>query len=281
MPIVQQPATPIRTTHIDPSSIVAPGAVIGVGVEIGPFCRIGPQAVLGDGVVLHSHIVIDGDTQIGAGTVVHPFTVLGGAPQHLRYKGEATRLEIGAGCDIREQVSVHRGTAHGGGVTRIGNHVMLMAQTHVGHDCTLGDHVILAGNATLAGHVTIGDHAIIGGVSGIHQFVRIGARAIVGGCAAVPMDVIPFASAFGNHARLRGLNIIGLKRADFSREAIHTLRAAYHDLFLAEGPPFRARIDAIAERYAASPEVGEIIAFIRADANRPILPALHRMPPED
>lgn len=277
---MQQPNAAIRVTQIDPSSIIAPGAVIGDGVEIGPFCRIGAQAVLGDGVVLHSHVVIDGNTRIGAGTVVHPFTVLGGAPQHLRYRGEDTRLEIGVHCDIREQVSVHRGTAHGGGVTRIGDHVMLMAQTHVGHDCALGDHVILSGHAALGGHVTIGNHAIIGGVSGIHQFVRIGARAIVGGCAAVTMDVIPYASAYGNHARLHGLNIIGMKRADFSRETIHTLRAAYHDLFVAEGPPFRARIDAIAERYAASPEVGEIIAFIRADANRPILPARQHLPDE-
>ncbi|MCC5969684.1 MAG: acyl-ACP--UDP-N-acetylglucosamine O-acyltransferase [Pararhodobacter sp.] len=273
--------TAFPDARVDPLAVIAPGAVIGAGVEVGPFCRIGPHVVLEENVVLHSHVVIEGDTRIGAGTSVHPFTVLGGPPQHLRYQGERTQLEIGAGCDIREQVSVHRGTAHGGGVTRIGAGVMLMAQTHVGHDCILGDHVILAGNATLAGHVSIGDHAIIGGVSGIHQFVRIGARAFVGGCAAVPMDIIPFASAFGNHARLRGLNIVGLKRAGFSRETIQSMRGAYHALFLAEGQPFRARIDMVAARYADCPEVGAIIAFLRADANRPILPAARHLPEVD
>jgi len=275
---VQHTAPAFPDARVDPLSVIAPGAMIGNGVEIGPFCRIGPQVVLEDNVVLQSHVVVDGDTRIGAGTMVHPFTVLGGPPQHLRYQGEHTRLEIGAGCDIREQVSVHRGTVHGGGVTRIGKGVMLMAQTHVGHDCVLGDHVILAGNATLAGHVSIGDHAIIGGVSGIHQFVRIGARAFVGGCAAVPMDVIPFGSAFGNHARLRGLNIVGLKRAGFARETIQALRAAYHALFIADGPPFRARLDQVAARHADSPEVGAIIAFLRADASRPILPAARHLP---
>lgn len=278
---MQQPASAFPHARIDPLAIIATGAVIGEGAKVGPFCRVGPDAVLGENVVLHSHVVVEGATQIGAGTTVHPFTVLGGPPQHLRYKGESTRLEIGAGCDIREQVSVHRGTVHGGGVTRIGKGVMLMTQTHVGHDCTLGDHVILAGNATLAGHVSIGDHAIIGGVAGIHQFVRIGARAFVGGCAAVPMDVIPFGSAFGNHARLRGLNIVGLKRAGFNRETIHTLRAAYHALFLAEGPPFRARVDEVAARFSDCAEVGGIIAFLRADANRPILPAARHLPTDE
>lgn len=275
---MQHPATAFPDARVDPLAVIAPGAVIGAGVEVGPFCRIGPHAVLEDNVVLHSHVVIDGDTRIGAGTVVHPFTVLGGPPQHLRYQGEHTRLEIGAGCDIREQVSVHRGTVHGGGVTRVGKGVLLMAQTHVGHDCVLGDHLILAGGATLAGHVNIGDHAIIGGLAGVHQFVRIGSRAFVGGCAAVTMDIIPFASAYGNHARLRGLNIVGLKRAGLTRETIRSMRAAYHALFLAEGPPFRERIDPVAARHGDCPQVATIIAFLRADADRPILPAARRLP---
>ena len=264
---------PARGPMVDPTSIVAPQARLGSGVEIGPFCRVGPDAVLEDGVRLHSHVVIDGHTHIGARTEVYPFTMLGGAPQQLRYKGEPTRLEIGPDCVIREQVSIHRGTAHGGGVTVIGSDAFIMAQVHIGHDCRIGNHVVMAGNCALAGHVSVGDHAIIGGVSGIHQFCRIGERAMVGGCAAVAMDVIPYGSALGNRARLGGLNLTGLKRSGLDRPAIHTLRAAFHDLFLSDAQPFRTRVEQVADRYAASPEVAKIVAFIRAGAHRPILGA--------
>lgn len=264
---------PARGPIVDPTSIVAPGAHLGNGVEIGPFCRVGPDAVLQDGVRLLSHVVIDGHTHIGARTEVYPFTMLGGPPQHLRYKGEPTRLEIGPDCVIREQVSIHRGTTHGGGVTVVGSDAFIMAQVHIGHDCRIGNHVLMAGNCTLAGHVSVGDHAIIGGVSGIHQFCRIGERAMVGGCAAVPMDVIPFGSALGNHARLGGLNLVGLKRSGLDRAAIHTLRAAFHDLFLDDAQTFRTRVERVADRYAESPEVAKIVAFIQAGAHRPILGA--------
>ena len=264
---------PARVPLVDPTSIVAPEARLGSGVEIGPFCRVGPDAVLEDGVRLHSHVVIDGLTRIGARTEVYPFTMLGGAPQHLRYKGEPTRLEIGPDCVIREQVSIHRGTAHGGGITVIGSDAFIMAQVHIGHDCQIGNHVVMAGNCTLAGHVSVGDYAIIGGVSGIHQFCRIGERAMVGGCAAVPMDVIPFGSALGNHARLGGLNLVGLKRSGLNRAAIHTLRAAFQDLFVSDAQTFRTRVEQVADRYAESPEVAKIVVFIRAGGHRPILGA--------
>lgn len=273
MPEISQPP---RSARIDPTALVSPLAKLGEGVEIGPFCRVGPDAVLGARVVLVSHVVIEGHTSIGEDTVVHPFTLLGGPPQHRRYAGEPTRLEIGARCEIREQVSIHRGTAHSGGLTRVGDNALLMAQTHVGHDCMIGDNVTMAGNATLAGHCVIGDGAVIGGVSALHQHVRIGRGAIVGGCAAVPMDVIPFGSAFGNHARLRGLNLIGLKRAGLPRATIHRLRGLYHALFVAEGPPFRSRIEPLAHAHADCPQAMEVIDFIRAAAGRPILPALRR-----
>jgi UDP-N-acetylglucosamine acyltransferase len=258
---------------IDPTSLLAPGARIGEGAEIGPFCRIGPDVVLAEGVRLHSHVVIEGHTSIGARTEIYPFTALGGPPQHLRYRGEPTRLEIGSDCVLREQISIHRGTAHGGGVTVIGNNVLVMTQVHVGHDARVGNHVVLAGKSSLSGHVLVEDHAIIGGASGVHQFCRIGAYAMVGACAAVPLDLIPYGLAAGNHARLTGLNLIGLKRMGLPRSAIHAIRGAFRDLFLVEGPPFRARIDEVAERYAGSAEVGKIIAFLRADARRSILPA--------
>lgn len=257
--------------HIDPLSQVSAGARLGDGVEIGPFCRVEAGAVLEDGVKLLSHVVIAGRTKIGARTEVYPFTMLGGPPQHTRYRGEDTALVIGPDCTIRENVSIHRGTAHSGGETIIGAKVLVMASAHVGHDCRIGDHVILAGNCTLAGHVTVGDHAIIGGVAGIHQFCRIGERAMIGGCAAVPADVVPYSLAFGNHARLSGLNMVGLKRSGLDGAAIRVLHAGFNELFRGADGTFRSRLDAVAERYAHSPELMKIVAFIRADAHRPIL----------
>ena len=258
-------------SHIDPLSSVDPGATLGPGVRIGPFCKVGPDATLRDGVVLESHVVVDGATEIGEGTTVGPFTVLGGPPQHLRYKGEPTRLEIGANVIIREQVSIHRGTEFGGGVTRIGEGAIVMAATHIGHDCQIGAGVIIASNATLAGHVTVGERAFIGGLAGIHQFCRIGAKAIVGGCAAVPRDVIPYASAFGNHAKLEGLNIIGLKRAGAPRSTITALQTAFHQLFEIDTGSFAERVAAVGKEYADVPEVMEIVDFLTEDAKRPIL----------
>ncbi|MEM9435806.1 MAG: acyl-ACP--UDP-N-acetylglucosamine O-acyltransferase [Pseudomonadota bacterium] len=257
---------------IDKTAFIADGARLAPDVEIGPYCRVGPNATLGDGVKLLSHVVVDGHTHIGPGTEVHPFTVLGGPPQHLRYQGEPTRLSIGSECVIREQVSIHRATAHGGGETIIGDRVYVMSQVHIAHDCKIGNDVVFAGNCTLGGHVEIGHNAIIGGVSAIHQFCRIGERAMVGGGAAVPMDVIPYGSAIGNHARLAGLNIVGMKRAGLSRDAIGTLRAAFEDLFGPGDVPFRARIDPVAARYPDSEEVTKMLDFLRTDANRPILP---------
>lgn len=260
---------------IDPDARVDAAAVLAPGVVVGPFCRVGPGVELGPGVHLHSHVVLEGPLTIGARTQVFPFTMLGGPPQHLAYAGEPTRLTIGADCMIREQVSIHRGTVRGGGETVLGDGVYVMSQVHVGHDCRIGDGVILAGNCALAGHVTVGNHAVIGGVSGIHQFCRIGERAMVGGCAAVAMDVIPYGTAMGNHARLTGLNLVGLRRAGVSRTAIVRLRAAVQALFGPGPEAFRDRLDAVAERYGGSAEVARVIAFIRADAARPILPMRH------
>lgn len=262
---------PSGLTRIDTLASVDPNATIGSGVKVGPFCTVGPDAVLEDGVELQSHVVIDGTTTLGTGVTVGPFTVLGGPPQHLRYRGEPTELVIGPGVVIREQVSIHRGTEFGGGVTRIGAGAMIMAATHIGHDCQVGDGVIIASNATLAGHVTIGDHAFIGGLAGIHQFCRIGKRAIVGGCAAVPRDVIPYGSAFGNHARLEGLNVVGLKRGGFSRETISALNAATKHIFEDATASFAERVAHVGRQYAHVPEVMEIVDFLLEDTKRPIL----------
>ena len=256
---------------IHPTAIVDKGAEIGEGVSIGPWCVVGSGAKLGAGVELLSHVVVSGETTIGARTVVHPFAVLGGPPQHGGYKGEATRAVIGEDCLIREHATVNRGTAEGGGVTAVGAKCFLMAASHVAHDCHVADHVVLANNATLGGHVAIGEHVFLGGLCAIHQFCRVGAYAFVGGCAAVPSDVIPYGSAIGNHARLAGLNIIGMKRRGLAREAIRDLRAAYRDLFEEEDRTFQERLANVEARYGARPEVKRIVDFIRFDTSRALM----------
>jgi UDP-N-acetylglucosamine acyltransferase len=256
-------------TQIHPTALVSPGAQLGQDVEIGAFCTVGPKVQLGDGVRLVSHVVIEGATQIGAGSTVHPFAVLGGAPQHLAHKGEDTRLVIGERNIIREHVTMHTGTVGGGGVTKVGSDSLYMVGAHVAHDCIVGDRVTFANNATLGGHVVIGDFVFMGGLCAVHQFTRIGRYSFVGGGGVVTKDVIPYGSVWGNHAHLEGLNLVGLKRRGFSREAINALRAAYRLLFADEGT-FQERLDDVAEAHADTPEVMEIVEFIRSEANRPL-----------
>ena len=254
---------------IHPTAIVHSGAQLGDDVQIGPYCMVGPRATLGDGVRLLSHVIVEGVTEIGAGTVVHAFASLGGAPQHLAHRGEETRLVIGPRNTIREQVTMHTGTVFGGGVTRVGADSLFMVGSHVAHDCIVGDEVVFANNATLGGHVTIGDFVFMGGLSAVHQFARIGHHAFVGGLAAVTKDVIPFGSVWGVYAHLEGLNLVGLKRRNFSRDQIKDLRSAYRLLFAQEGA-FQERFEDMARVFSGSPEVAEIVDFIRADANRPL-----------
>ncbi|MEM9171022.1 MAG: acyl-ACP--UDP-N-acetylglucosamine O-acyltransferase [Pseudomonadota bacterium] len=255
---------------IHPTAVVEDGAVIEDGAVVGPFCRIGPAVVLRAGVVLHGHVFVGGRTEIGPESVVHPFAVLGGPPQHLGYNGEDTALSIGSQTIIREHVTMSIGTAEGRGETRVGERGMFMAGAHVAHDCLVGDGVIFANNATLGGHVTVEDGAFLGGLCAVHQHCRIGANAFVGGCAAVPTDVIPFGSAVGNHARLAGLNVVGMKRRGFSRDTIHAVRAAYRDLFFGTDP-FQERLERAAVRYADVPEATAIIRFVRDGGKRAIM----------
>lgn len=255
---------------IHPTAIVEAGARLGEGVEIGAYCHVGPRVSLGDGVILHSHVVVAGATSIGPRTVIHPFASIGGPPQHLGYKGEDTRLTIGAGNIIREHVTMNIGTVAGGGETRVGDNGLFMTACHVAHDCRIGDNVIMANNATLGGHTVIEDFVFLGGLCAIHQHCRVGAFAFIGGCAGVPNDVIPYATAVGNHASLVGLNIVGLKRRGVSREAIHDLHAAYKLLF-SDGATFRERLAEVEAKYGGSPEVARVLAFINADAPRPLM----------
>lgn len=254
---------------IHPSAVVDLGARIGSGVRIGPFCVVGSEVELEAGIELMSHIVITGRTFLGEGTRVFPFVSLGHPPQDLKYRGEPSSLIIGRNNVIREQVTMNPGTKGGGMVTQVGNDCLFMVGVHIAHDCIVRDHVIMANNVTLAGHVKVGEWAVLGGLSAVHQFVRIGRHAMVGGMSGVENDVIPYGSVLGNRARLSGLNIIGLKRREFSRDDIHVLRNAYRLLFAQEGT-LQERLADVANLFKDNKAVMEIVEFIRADSSRAI-----------
>ncbi|MBO1323677.1 acyl-ACP--UDP-N-acetylglucosamine O-acyltransferase [Acetobacter sp. TBRC 12305] len=259
-----------RPTVIHPTALVASGARLGVGVKIGPWCSVGPNVVIEDGVELISHVVVDGQTRLGAGSRYFPFCTVGMAPQDLKYKGEPTRCEIGARTVVREHVTIHRGTATGSGVTRVGSDVLIMANAHVAHDCVLGDRVIIVNNVVMGGHVSIGDDARIMGSAAIHQFVRIGHAALVGGVAGVEADVIPYGSVLGNRARLIGLHWIWLRRNGVQSHDIHDMRRAFLTLYPKNGgdAPFAVRLDAVRQGFAHNARIQEILAFIDAPSRR-------------
>lgn len=256
-------------TNIHPTAVVAEGAIIDASAEIGPYCVIGPQVTIGPRVKLQSHVAVAGITSIGADTQVFPFASLGHPPQDLKYRGEASRLEIGERNQIREHVTMNPGTEGGGMLTKVGNDCLFMMSSHVAHDCVIGDSVILVNNATLGGHVVIGDFAIMGGLSAAHQFVRIGRHAMIGGMTGVETDIIPYATVTGNRAHLSGLNLVGLKRRGYDRDAIHALRNAYRLLFAPEGT-MAERLEEVAEQFTGQELVMEIVDFIRADSSRSI-----------
>ena len=259
----------VSETTIHPSAVVEEGAQLGAGVRIGPFCHVGPNVTLGDQVELVSHVAVHGRTSIGTKTRIFPFASIGHQPQDLKYKDEPSTLVIGARCLIREGVTMNPGTAHGAMTTIVGDDCAFLANSHVAHDCKVGNHVILSNNVMLAGHTSIGDFVIMGGGSAVHQFVRIGQHAFVGGLAGVENDVIPYGMALGNRASLAGLNLVGLKRRNFSRESIHDLRRAYRLLFAEEGT-LKERVGDVAGEFAAHPQVHEILDFIRDGGDRAI-----------
>ena len=252
---------------IHPTAIVESGASIGADVFIGPYCIVGAQAKLASGVKLLSHAVVTGRTTVGEGTAIYPFASIGHRPQDLKYKGEASTLEIGRNNVIREHVTMNPGTEGGGMVTRVGDDCLFMVGSHVAHDCIIGNHVIMANNATLGGHVEIGDHAILGGLSAVHQFVRIGRYAMIGGMSGVEQDVIPYGSVMGDRAKLSGLNIVGMKRHGVSRDNIHALRTAYRLLFAQEGA-LNERLDDVIDMYQGNEPVMEIVTFMREESVR-------------
>jgi UDP-N-acetylglucosamine acyltransferase len=256
------------TATIHPSAFVEPGADIGPGVRIGPFSLIGADATLAAGVEVKSHAVITGQTEIGADSVIFPFVTLGEVPQDLKFKGEATRLVIGARNRIREHVTMNTGTEGGGGVTRIGDDCLIMTGAHVAHDCQLGNRVILVNSVALAGHVVLEDDVIVGGLSGVHQFVRIGRGAIIGAVCMVTADVIPHGLVQGPRGVLDGLNLVGLKRRGTDKSEINALRDLY--AALGEGN-FRENARRIADGKPDSALVAEVLDFILGPSDRSYL----------
>lgn len=210
---------------IHPTAIVSPSARLGDGVQIGPFCVVEGDAQLGDGVVLAAHVCVLAGTTVGAETRVDPFAVLGGAPQHRGDDGAGATARIGARCRVREHATVHRGT--GGGATVVGDDCLLMVGAHVGHDAQVGDGVVLANGAMLGGHTVLGAGVWIGGAAAVHQLARVGEHAFVGGGAIVRRSVLPWALAEGHPAEVVGPNLVGLRRAGWSRDRIRSLQAAY------------------------------------------------------
>jgi len=257
------------SAFIHPMAAVDDQAVIGEGCEIGPFSVVGPDVVLHAGVVVKSHAVVTGWTEIGAGTTIWPFACVGEVPQDLKFKGERTRLIVGARCRIREGATLNTGTEGGGGLTQVGDDCLLMTGAHVGHDAIVGNRVILANQVAIAGHCHIGDDVIIGGLSGIHQWVRVGQGAIIGAVTMVTNDVLPYGLVQGPRGELDGLNLVGLKRRGVDRSEIAAMRAAFQALAEGEGSFLERARRLAAETQSA--HVREICDFILSQSDRSFL----------
>ena len=258
-------------SNIHPAAVVDKGAEIGNVVEIGPFCVVGPNVKIGDNTVLHSHVSIAGHTTLGTGNEIFPSASLGHIPQDLKFDNEKSFLEIGNGNRIRENVTINLGTEGGGGVTRVGNNGLFMVGAHVAHDCIVGDNIVMANNAALGGHVEVEDNVIFGGFSAIHQFSKAGKYSFIGAGAMVISNVIPFGTVMGNRAYLAGLNLGGLKRANFNREDIHSLRNAYKLLFSSVDEDILGeRVQQAEEEFGKTPLVKDLLSFIKSIDKRGI-----------
>src|SRR5262245_8601924 len=247
---------------IHPTAMISPEASLADDVAVGAYSFIGNQVILGEGCRVDEHVVIQGPTRIGRRCRFFPFGSIGFPPQDLKYKGESTELIIGDDNIFREYVTVHRGTAQGGGRTVIGNNNFVMAYSHIAHDCILGNHVILANAATLAGHVIIEDHATIGAFSGVHQFCKVGFHGYVGGYSVITKDVLPYSKTVSpREAGNYGVNTIGLERKGFSPESIRNIRAAFRVILQSKLNTAQA-LASLKERFTGDRDVEPIIEFI-------------------
>ncbi len=248
-------------TKIHETALVDPRAELDLDVEVGACCIIGPKVKVGKGTRIKSHVVVEGNTTLGEGNLIFQFATVGSVPQDLKYKGEDSQLIIGDHNTIREFVSLNPGTAGGGMVTRIRDHNLLMMYCHIAHDCILGSHNIIANGATLGGHVAIEDYVIVGGLVGVHQFVKVGTSAILGAGSMVSKDIPPYCNATGDRARLRGLNLQGLKRRGFNKGQIEALKKAYRIIFQS-GLRIKEALKKVRREFPESPEIEQLADFI-------------------
>jgi UDP-N-acetylglucosamine acyltransferase len=253
-------------SNIHPTAIVYDGASLGDDVDIGPYCIVGPEVILGNNVQLKSHVVIDGFTTVGDATIIFPFSSIGSKTQDLLKASAATpKVSIGANNVIREYVTINSGSQTG--ITSIGDNCLLMASSHVAHDCLVGNNVILANSAALAGHVVLEDNVRIGGLAAIHQFCRVGSNAILGGVSGLSRDLVPFGMAIGERATLRGLNLIGMRRFGYSSEEIRATQQALSLLF-SSGGFLSERYIEVKEKFGEVRTVAKILQFIGDDSKR-------------
>jgi UDP-N-acetylglucosamine acyltransferase len=248
--------------NIHPTAIISHDAHIEEGVEIGPYSIIDADVHLGKNTIIGPHVVIRPHTDIGGECRIFQFCSIGEAPQDLKYKGEVTRVIIGSHNTIREFVTIHQATAADIGTTVIGDHNLLMAYSHIAHNCILGSRIVISNAVNLAGHVHVEDFAIIGGMTGVHQFTRVGAHCIIGGASAVAKDIPPFVMASGNFVKLYGLNMIGLKRRNFKEETIKALKETYRIVFRSS-LLLSTAIEKVKQEVDDIPEVRQFIAFIQ------------------
>jgi UDP-N-acetylglucosamine acyltransferase len=249
--------------RIHPTAVIEPGARVAEDVEVGPYAVLGPEIEIAAGCRVGPHAVITGNTSIGANCRIWQFASVGDAPQDKKYSGEATRLEIGANNTIREFCTLNRGTAQGGGVTRIGNDNWIMAYVHIAHDCRIGDRIVFANNAQLAGHVEVGNDAILGGFTVVHQFCRIGAHSITGMGTIVLQDIPPYVKASGNPARPFGINSEGMQRRGFAPEVLAAAKHAYRTLYRSSLSLDEAK-QALAAQLQETPELSGLLEFLAA-----------------
>jgi UDP-N-acetylglucosamine acyltransferase len=248
---------------IHPTAIVSPRAEVDQSVTIGPYAVIGDEVILKSGVEVGSHVVIEGPAVIGSGTRLFPFACIGLVPQDLKFAGERTSLTVGERNTIREYVTMHRGTAGGGGVTSIGDDNLFMAQSHIAHDSQVGSHNIFANGASLAGHAEIGDHTTLGAYVGVHQFCRIGDHAFIGAYSVIVKDALPYARSVGNHAHCYGANALGLRRKGFSTEQVRNIEHAFH-LLLSSKLNTSQALERIRSEMKSIPEIDYLVSFIES-----------------
>ncbi len=255
--------SPERAIHA--TAVVSAEATLAADVHVGPFAVVGPRVILEEGCIVGAHTVLSGPARFGARCRIHSHASIGGDPQDLKFKGEETKLEVGSDNTFREFVTINRGTAGGGGITRIGSHNFFMAYAHVAHDCLIGDYTIFANAATLAGHVTVEDHATVGACSGVHQFCRVGRHAFIGGYTVVTQDALPFVKTVGNRAEAYGINTIGLERRGFAPETILALKKAWR-LLAQAGLNTSQAVERIEAELSDVAECRYLAGFIRSSS---------------